>query len=357
VLNPSTKGKLLSLSTESDRTLFFDFLPIELGKIRDFSIRFQLYTVPGQVQYNATRKVVLKGADAVVFVVDSQKEMRDQNIESFFNMRENLQSNNINPDEIPVVLQFNKRDLKNILTIDELNAILNSYHYDVTEAAAVSGQGVEETFKLVTKLLLKYISNKHKIEVLPAPPKGEPRQEIMATPEGDHETAIPEVTPVDLPEPVTETTEDHVVAAFADSSEFIPEYTPAEETAPLVQEEEHGQPVIEVPSTEMPVSQAFSTAPAATGAVSSSDLSAAMIREAVSELASRINVLTENIAALHSRMKSIEQAFQNQAEDQKSGHEKELNDIRQSQTKIINGMKDLSGRFDGLKEKKTWFRF
>ncbi len=361
VLNPSTKGKLLSLSTESDRTLFFDFLPIELGKIRDFSIRFQLYTVPGQVQYNATRKVVLKGADAVVFVADSQKEMRDQNIESFSNMRENLHANNINPDEIPVVLQFNKRDLKNILPIDELNALLNSYHYAVTEAAAVSGQGVEETFKLVTRLLLKYISNKHKIEIQPAPSKEEPRKEIMATPEGDHESAIPEKVPVDLPEPDTtplaETTEDQLVAAHADASNFIPKHTSAKDAAPLVQEEEQGLPVIGVPSTEMPISQAFSTAPVAPDAASSPDRSSAMIREAVSELASRINVLAENIAALHNRMKNIEQAFRNQAEDQKSGHEKELNAIGQSQTKIINGMKDLSGRLDRLKEKKTWFKF
>src|SRR4030065_1095541 len=124
-LNPDNKGKLLSLSTESDRTLFFDFLPVELGKIKEFSIRFQLYTVPGQVRYNATRKVVLKGADAVVFVADSQREMREQNIESFENMRDNLIANNINPDEFPLVLQYNKRDLKNLLTVDELNTDLN----------------------------------------------------------------------------------------------------------------------------------------------------------------------------------------------------------------------------------------
>jgi signal recognition particle receptor subunit beta len=167
VLNPETKGKLLSLSTEADRTLFFDFLPVELGKIRDFSIRFQLYTVPGQVRYNATRKVVLKGADAVVFVADSQHEMREQNIESFSNMRENLYSNNINPDELPVVLQFNKRDLKNIAAIDELNRDLNAGDYPVIEASAVSGAGVEDTFKLVTKLLIKDIARKHKIEIQP----------------------------------------------------------------------------------------------------------------------------------------------------------------------------------------------
>jgi|GEM_PF-155904 len=173
-LNPANKGKLLSLATESDRTLFFDFLPVELGKIKDFSIRFQLYTVPGQVRYNATRKVVLKGADAVVFVADSQQDMREQNIESIENMRENLISNNINPDEIPVVLQFNKRDLKNILTIAELNDDLNKNSaYDIVEAEAINGKGVEDTFQLVTRLVLKDIARKHKIEIQPAPLKEE----------------------------------------------------------------------------------------------------------------------------------------------------------------------------------------
>ena len=165
-MNPETKGKLLSLSTEADRTLFFDFLPVELGKIRDFSIRFQLYTVPGQVRYNATRKVVLKGADAVVFVADSQQDMREQNIESFENMRENLISNNINPDAIPILLQYNKRDLKNILSIEDLNHDLNpKTSHEVLEAAAINGTGVEDTFKLITKMLLKDIAKKHKIEI------------------------------------------------------------------------------------------------------------------------------------------------------------------------------------------------
>jgi small GTP-binding protein len=165
VLNPSSRGKLLSLSTEADRTLFFDFLPFELGKIRDFSVRFQLYTVPGQIRYNATRKVVLKGADAVVFVADSQKAMRDQNIESYENMKENLFSNNINPSEIPVVIQYNKRDLRDILSIEELNGLLNSENHLFTEASAISGNGVDETFKLVSRLLLKNIGKKHRIEI------------------------------------------------------------------------------------------------------------------------------------------------------------------------------------------------
>ena len=178
VLNSENKGKLLSLSTESDRTLFFDFLPVELGKIREFSIRFQLYTVPGQVRYNATRKVVLKGADGVVFVADSQRDMKDQNIESFENMKENLISNNINPDEIPIVLQYNKRDLRNILTIDELNADFNkNATYNIIETEAINGKGVKDTFQLITRLVLKDIGKKHKIEIQPVPSKEEVIQE------------------------------------------------------------------------------------------------------------------------------------------------------------------------------------
>ncbi len=176
ILNPETKGKLLSLSTEADRTLFFDFLPVELGKIRDFSIRFQLYTVPGQVRYNATRKVVLKGADAVVFVADSQKAMKEQNIESFDNMRENLSSNNIDPDNIPIVLQYNKRDLKNIASVEEMNNDLNAVDYPVMESSALDGTGVEETFKLITKLLVKDIARKHNIGLQPPETKEMPPQ-------------------------------------------------------------------------------------------------------------------------------------------------------------------------------------
>jgi signal recognition particle receptor subunit beta len=162
-INSGRKGKLVSLPTESDRTLFFDLLPVNLGKIRDFSLRFQLYTVPGQVRYNATRKLVLKGADAVVFVADSQQEMREQNIESFKNMRENLIANNINPDEIPLILQYNKRDLSNILSIQELNKDLNENgQYKYIEAIAIDGTGVEDTFQDINKVTLEDI--KHKID-------------------------------------------------------------------------------------------------------------------------------------------------------------------------------------------------
>ena len=152
------KGKMLSLATETDRTLFFDFLPIEIGTIRGMKTRIQLYTVPGQVFYNATRRMVLKGSDAVCFVCDSQEAMLDANLESFENMRQNLEANEIDPDEIPVVLQYNKRDLPNALPIEILNERINPHNYPFYEAVAVKGIGVEDTLKAVTKLVFKALS-------------------------------------------------------------------------------------------------------------------------------------------------------------------------------------------------------
>jgi signal recognition particle receptor subunit beta len=152
------KGKMLSLATETDRTLFFDFLPIEIGTIRGMRTRIQLYTVPGQVFYNATRRMVLKGADAVCFVADSQEAMLDANLESYENMRQNLEANEIDPDEIPAVLQYNKRDLPNALPIEILNERLNPHNYPFYEAVAVRGVGVEDTLKAVTKLVFKSLS-------------------------------------------------------------------------------------------------------------------------------------------------------------------------------------------------------
>lgn len=166
ILDPNKKSKLVIFPTETDRTLFFDLLPVDLGKIRDFSIRFQLYTVPGQVRYNATRRLVLKGADAIVFVADSQREMREQNIESFKNMRVNLLAHNIDPDKLPVLFQYNKRDLTNILSIDELNKDLNeSGKYEYIEAIATDGIGVEESFRNITKFIIDEIERRQKIKL------------------------------------------------------------------------------------------------------------------------------------------------------------------------------------------------
>lgn len=153
---PNSRGEMVSLETETDRTLFFDLLPLEVGKVGGFRTRLQLYTVPGQVFYNATRKMVLKGVDGIVFVADSQRPMADANVESFENLKENLTELGIDFASIPLVLQYNKRDLKNILSLEELNALLNPQdQYQYFEAVATQGTGVFETLKAVTKITLK----------------------------------------------------------------------------------------------------------------------------------------------------------------------------------------------------------
>lgn len=154
------KGKMLSLATESDRTLFFDFLPLELGKIQGWNVRIQLYTVPGQVFYDATRRLVLKGADSVVFVVDSQREMLQADLESLMNMKENLKANGLDYESIPMVIQYNKRDLRNILPIEELDQRLNSRRVPFFSAIAIRGEGVMETLKAVTRITIASIQTR-----------------------------------------------------------------------------------------------------------------------------------------------------------------------------------------------------
>jgi len=149
-----SRGEMVSLETETDRTLFFDLLPIDVGNIGGFSTRIQLYTVPGQVFYNTTRKLVLKGVDGVVFVADSQRPMLQANIDSLRNLEENLAEMQIAIDSIPVVIQYNKRDLPDVLPVDELNQALNPRGFPHFEATAVSGQGVFETLKGISKLTL-----------------------------------------------------------------------------------------------------------------------------------------------------------------------------------------------------------
>src|SRR5579883_1003215 len=152
--NPETKGKLISLSTETDRTLFFDFLPLSLGEIRGFKTRFHLYTVPGQVFYDASRKLILKGVDGVVFVADSQMERMEANIESVENLRTNLAEQGYNLDKIPYVVQYNKRDLPNAAPVEQLRQLINTTNVPEFEAVATSGYGVFDTLKAVAKLVL-----------------------------------------------------------------------------------------------------------------------------------------------------------------------------------------------------------
>lgn len=149
------KGKMISLATETERTLFFDFLPLSLGEIRGFKTRFHLYTVPGQVFYDASRKLILKGVDGVCFVADSQMERMEANIESLENLRENLQEQGYELDKLPYCVQYNKRDLPSAVPVEELSELLNPTKVPEYEAIATSGQGVFDTLKALAKQVLQ----------------------------------------------------------------------------------------------------------------------------------------------------------------------------------------------------------
>jgi mutual gliding-motility protein MglA len=159
-LPSDNRGKMISLATEEDRTIYFDFLPLNLGKIQDFSVRVQLYTVPGQVRYNATRKLVLRGADGLVFVVDAQKHKKLANVESFSNLEENLREHGKDLHDLPHVLQINKIDLPNRMNTQELNQLLNKYNVPHFDSCATNGTGVLETLKSITKLVFNDLGRK-----------------------------------------------------------------------------------------------------------------------------------------------------------------------------------------------------
>ena len=152
--NPTQKGKMISLATETDRTLFFDFLPLDLGTVRGFKTRFHLYTVPGQVFYEASRKLILKGVDGVVFVADSQEERMDANLETLEGLQENLKDHGLDFQTIPYVLQLNKRDLPGAMSVEALKKELQQKGERVVEGIAINGTGVFETLKGVAQLVL-----------------------------------------------------------------------------------------------------------------------------------------------------------------------------------------------------------
>jgi len=162
-LNPKKRGKMISIATQADRTLFFDFLPVELGVVQGFRVRFQLYTVPGQVFYGATRRLVLKGADAVVFVADSQADVLTKNVESLEDLKQNLMENGLDPQTIPIVFQYNKRDLPNVMDAALLDGKVNFRQAPSFEASAITGMGVMETIKGVITLLIKDLKRKHSL--------------------------------------------------------------------------------------------------------------------------------------------------------------------------------------------------
>ena len=152
--NPEAKGKMISLATETERTLFFDFLPLSLGEIRGFKTRFHLYTVPGQVFYDASRKLILRGVDGIVFVADSQEERMDANVEALDNLMANLKEHGYDFNKIPYVLQLNKRDLPNVLSVDALSKHLRRKNEPLIEAIAFQGPGVFETLKEIARQVL-----------------------------------------------------------------------------------------------------------------------------------------------------------------------------------------------------------
>jgi signal recognition particle receptor subunit beta len=175
---PDSRGEMVSLETETDRTHDFDLLPLDVGVISGFKTRVQLYTVPGQVFYNTTRKLVLKGVDGIVFVADSQRAMKEANLESFANLKTNLAEIGVALDELPLALQYNKRDLANILTVDELDLDLNREKaHETYEASAILGQGVFETLKAISRLTLRSLKKRmlgedHRTASRPTPAAG-----------------------------------------------------------------------------------------------------------------------------------------------------------------------------------------
>lgn len=150
----NNKGQMITLNTENERTLFFDFLPLDLGEIRGFKTRFHLYTVPGQVFYEASRKLILRGVDGIVFVADSQVERMEANIESYQGLERNLAEQGYDISKVPMVMQWNKRDLPNIVPVEDLQFQLNKRKFPAFEAVATNGTGVFETLKMVSKSVL-----------------------------------------------------------------------------------------------------------------------------------------------------------------------------------------------------------
>ena len=215
------KGKMISMSTETDRTLFFDFMPMELGTIAGQKVRVQLYTVPGQVFYDATRKLVLRGADGVVFVADSQNTMRDSNLDSLANLKTNLRINRIDPQKVALVFQYNKRDLPNVDTVDAMNGYLQPGNAPVVEASAITGAGVTATLRTAVARILDNLKNNvdttlHEEPALAAPdmkqksgvaahsagtPKLSMKSEAVAPPPA---APAPAPVPVPMPQPVFE---------------------------------------------------------------------------------------------------------------------------------------------------------
>jgi len=270
-LKEGVRGKMLSLATKSDRTLFFDFLPVDIGEIHGMKTKVQLYTVPGQVFYNETRRLVLRGADGVVFVADSQENMLEANLDSFRNLEENLAAHGLNLRELPHVLQYNKRDLPNVLPVEVLDEKLNKYNAPFYEAIATTGVGVQETLRHITKLVLIHLNERYggarkEQEEVPAAREEAPANPQVAVPGPAEAPAAPAAaTPTPPP-----TIEAPAAASPAPPSAVEPPAPPPTiempaAAAPPAPAAEAPGPAAPPPTIEMPASVSAPEAPATAG--------------------------------------------------------------------------------------------
>jgi len=251
----NTRGNMISLATEADRTLFFDLLPLNLGSVKGFNTKFQLYTVPGQVYYNATRKLVLKGVDGVVFVADSGVGKMNENIESLQNLRDNLAEYGIDLNNFPIVLQYNKRDLQNVYSVEELNKNLNPNNVPAVEASVIKNIGVFEVLKAISRETLARINK----PAGPAPqPGSQPSSAPAPTPQAAPAPApapMPQAAPAPQPAPAP-------APAPMPQAAPAPQPAPAPAPAPMPQAAPAPQPVPAPAPAPAPVPQAAPPAPA-----------------------------------------------------------------------------------------------
>lgn len=347
-LDPKSRGKMLSLATKTDRTLFFDLLPVDIGKVGAFNLRIQLYTVPGQVFYNETRKLVLKGADAVVFVADSQPSMLESNRESFQNLLDNLEQNQIDVNEIPIVIQFNKRDLPGVMPVEDLQDKMGLEGYPYTEAAAIKGEGVMETFKLASKITAKHLISK--LQGKPGPALKEPaKPKVAAKREKEKKPAMEPRRREPEPAPA--------VNPFADSF-------PGDAAAPFPQAEfaaEPPFPEVEDPSKEYEKVEEVSleslleshpitfSGNVPVPAVGDEDLEPLGTEHIVDTGAVAVAVEDEPIPYSPSRMSST---FAEESSGELKALRKELADLKKEHDELISGIRRLTAELTRLISRK-----
>jgi signal recognition particle receptor subunit beta len=319
-LAPGTAGDLLALSTETDRTIYFDLLPVELGDIKGYTIRFQLATVPGQTAYNETRRVVLKGADGVVFVADSQWTMLPKNLESWQSLKENLAANGLDISTLPVVIQYNKRDLPDILSVPAMEEALGFSQYPHVEAVASEGSGVTETFKLVSRLTF--------LDLL---------RRLQGRPPGEGAASVTAGNPEIAGEPAPEKPERRPPLALVrplPGSEAPTESVPEELKAPFDEEAPSGAPDELAQRIGALEARLEDVRGALAARVESAERRAAAAESAAAAAPSRLVELRDEVfrelAAVESRLEERVRETQQRLEQQKSAFTRELGALETS---------------------------